>query len=311
MSKNIEPNDLIDRYKKIDFSVCSTSKDKTLNKLLNQIEADKKNKEHDYMSKRVRKPAFALIAVLTIILSFSMFVYGQDVIRFVKEIFVGDHARFISEIERDTVDYTIPEEFAGKVYDKEGNLLDEYPQDFNDYIELYGESGEQVFPYQDASGNTLLTDEELQQKTAERRQNMTTVFETLEEADSYFGYDYMTPTYLPTGYNFVRAEIYNTDNGLPQQNSKYMDIYYSNGISKIGISLIHMDEETSFELGGLGELTEVDINGYTAVKISNWQLAVEIDGIMYLFNRNDEADVKIDDLVSMDEIILMAKSLSR
>lgn len=311
MGNNAELNDLIERYKKIDLSAESENKEKILERLLLQFENAEDNSKDRLITKKAIKPIYALVAVLSLLLAFSAVVYGQDAIRFVREMFIGDHAYFSSEIDRGAVDYNIPEEFAGKVFDKEGNQLDEYPHDFEDYIELYNEAGEKIVPYQDKSGDVLLTEEEFKQKTQERRKNMTTAFETLEEAEVYFISDeYMMPAYLPKGYEFARAEIYNNDDGVPEANTKYMDVYYSNGTAKIDMSLRFMDEETAFEFGGLGELTKIDINGYSAVKIGNSMLSVEIDGIMYTFNRNDDADVSTEDLVSMDEIILMAESLT-
>ena len=296
MENDSDQEMFIKEMKKIDFSVEAKNKEDTLERLLKKFE----NHEREGRQK-IRRPIYALVATLSILLAFSAIVYGQEVVRFMKEILIGDHIQYFAEIDRTDIDYTIPEDFSDEIYDKEGEILEEYPQDFDEYIEIYNESGEQLFLFQDKGDMVLLTREEHMQKTKELRENMTTTFDTLEEAECYFTYDYRKPI-LPMGYQLSKVDIYNDDDGFPQQNTKYMDMYYSNGHSDIDITLRFMNEETAFQAGGLGELQEVDINGNLGVIIGGKSLDIEIDGILYMLRKSEN--------ISIDELLSIAKSLT-
>lgn len=305
MENNYEYEDIINEIRNIDSSIYAVNKEQTLEKLLAKIEKDENSKVNGSIYQRMRKPSFVLVAVLMMLLC-TIAVFGQDIVRITKQVFLGDYASFTSDIDKNEIDFSIPEEFAGELFSEEGIMLEEFPQDFDDYIKVYDEEGEQLLLYNDSDDSEFVTKDEFLDKTLERRASMTTTFNTLEEAEYYFSYKYLKPTYLPEGFYFDSAEIYNNDDGVPEQNSKYIDIYYSNGDLKLRMSVMFTDEETAYTGSGLGELTELDINGHHAVATGNHRLSLEIDGILYTFNGIDENH---NFGIGRDELILMAESL--
>jgi hypothetical protein len=89
MNNSSEFDDLIERYKKIDFSKNSKYKEKNLEKLLCRFKTIEESRAARFMNKKLVRRMPVLIATLTMLLSFALIAYGQETVQFIKEIIIA------------------------------------------------------------------------------------------------------------------------------------------------------------------------------------------------------------------------------
>ncbi|MEL7565920.1 MAG: DUF4367 domain-containing protein [Dehalobacterium sp.] len=272
---------------KTDFSAESDAKEKILNQLLLKIEHQRyleDRKERFNLKKLFLKPVFVTAVITVFMMGFAITSYGQGFYKVIKEVFVGEHAKYIVTEQTGTPDLTIPAELKGKIYDKSGNVLEKFPE----RGEIYNQNGESLristVVSQDENGNMITEVETLTQEEYDERQNskMTTMTNP-EEAKPYLAFDFSLPGYMPEGYTFDRIQLYNDENGKPIENCEYANVYFSNGdhAKDIYLQLRLMNEETAYE-AGIGKVEEIEINGNKGV-IGEGHIDIEIDGVMYMF----------------------------
>ena len=232
--------------------------------------------------------------------------FGQDLYQSVKTIFVGEHAQYYNySQEEETPDrtYAIPEELEGKLYDKDGNILEKLTES----DKTYNKDGEEVIIsamiYQDENGNEIKKIEALTkaEMDAQRDSQMTTLTDP-EAAKPYLAFDFALPSYLPKGYAFDRIQLFNDENGKPVENCEYAYVYFSNGDKEkeIYLQLRLMNEETAYA-GDFKNARPIKINGHEGI-MNDRKLDVEIDGVMYMFFGADAG-------IHGDELIKIAESL--
>ncbi len=284
--------DFIKKCRNIDFSAESINQEKNLEilktKLLNL------DKERDIiMNKKIKKP-MAFVAVVASLLCLSMAVYGQDLVRIIKTITLGNYAQYnVVEYSGDAV--PLPENLAGQLFDKDGKALISYPEN----NVMYNANGQEVTVYFDEIGAKIATIEEF-----EKMHDFTTVdFYDMKEGQSYFISDTLMPTYLPDGYSFKNISFYvdskeklSTEDGA----NKYMNVYYSNGKDEIYSQVRFMDEESAFGSSASENIQKTKINGHDVVIDQN-ELDIQIGDVMYMFFANDKLNV--------DELVKIAESL--
>lgn len=281
----------IEKCRNIDFSSESINKEKNLEILKSKLKNIENEREIN-MNKKIKKPV-ALIAVAATLICLSAAVYGQDLVRIIKTVVLGNYAEYyVIEDDRDSV--PIPDELKGQVFDKEGNELQKFPEDGT----LYNEKGEEVRPIFENGTARLMTTEEF--NATQKKSNWFTTYD-LDEGKSYFICDTLSPNYLPDGYKFDRVEFYvdadsmdDTEKGA----NKYMSIYYSNGKYEMYSQVRYMDEETAFGNSSTENIQKVKINGHDAVIDTN-TLYTQIGDVMYMFFATD--DLSVDDLVKIAE----------
>ncbi|ATW27932.1 DUF4367 domain-containing protein [Candidatus Formimonas warabiya] len=298
----------IEELLKTDFSSEDSAKEKILNQLLLKISSQEyfdHRKENFTMRKLLIKPVFIVGLVAVFLMGFTMTSYGQDFYRVIKEVIVGEHAKYVVTEQTGAPDLTIPDELKGKLYDKDGNVLDQFPQNG----EIYNQKGEELIisavATEDGTGGVSTKLEALTKEEHDARQNskMTTTTDP-EEAKSYLAFDFSLPGYMPKGYAFDRMQLFNDENGKPVENCEYAEVYFSNGdhAKDIYLQLRLMNEETAYE-AGIGDVEEIEINGNQGV-IGEGGLDVEIDGVMYMFRAGTSE-------ISNDQLIKMVESIQR
>ncbi len=243
------------------------------------------------MKKKIRKP-IVLGFVAAVVVCGTVAVYGQDLYRVMKTVTLGDRATY-EVVENSRVSVPIPEELQGQVFDKSGNALQVFPEDEM----LYDKDGKQVFPVYDADSKKakLVTKEE-----HDRMNGVGIAFTTKDsaEADGYFITDVLSPSYLPAGYAFDRAEFYGDPKTDPEA-KKYIERYYTNGEQEISCQVRFMDDTTAYGSSTEEDIREVTINGNDAV-VYGHSLDIQVGDVMYMFDSHD---------VSTDELAKIAESL--
>lgn len=296
----------IEELLKTDFSTESTCKEKILKQLLLKVNSQyyiSDKKEGFTMRKLFMKPVIITAMITLFAISFTMTSYGQDFYRAIKEVVVGEHAKYIVVEETGTPDLTIPDELKGKLYDKKGNLLEEFPINGD----VYNQKGEKLLisvgVYDDEKGNQVKEVEALTNKEYQERQKgkMTTMTNP-EEARPYLAFDFSLPGYLPEGYEFDRIQLFNDKNGKPVKNCEYAYVYFSNGDHDrdIYLQLRLMNEETAYT-AGIRNAEEIVINGNKGV-IGDGNIDLEINGVMYMFMACDSG-------IDKSQLIKMAESI--
>lgn len=292
MKNDNQNKDFIEKCRKINFSDESINQEKNLEilktKLLNI------DKERDStMNKKIRKP-IALVAVVASLLCLSMVVYGQELVRIIKTVTLGNYAQYnVVDDLRDT--NPLPENLVGQLFDKDGKVLTSYPKK----TAMYDVNGQEMRVYIDGEVAKIATVEEY-----EKMHDFKTVdFYDIKEAQSYFICDILMPTYLPNGYSFKNISFYadskeklSTEEGA----NKYMNVYYSNGKDEIYSQVRYMDEETAFGSSASETIQKTKINGHDVVIDGNG-LDIQIGDVMYMFFANENLNV--------DELVKIAESL--
>lgn len=257
------------------------------------------------MKKLFVKPAFIAAVMTVLVMGFAMTSYGQGLYRVIKEVFVGQHAKYIVVEQTGPRDLTIPDEFKGKLYDKDGNVLEQFPENGK----IYNQNGEEVIlsgvAWKDENGDIVTKFEALtREEYDEQLNNEMTTMTNPEEAKPYLAFDFSLPGYMPEGYKFDRIQLFNDENGKPVENCEYAYVYFSNGdhAKDIYLQLRLMNEETAYE-AGIGDVEEIEINGNKGV-ISEGNMDIEIDGVMYMFSARASG-------IDNEQLIKMVESINR
>lgn len=187
--------------------------------------------------------------------------------------------------------FPVPEKFKGKIFDKDGNPIEEFP---GKPEKFYTASGEEIATFNLENGEIITVAE--QDKMMEEE---TLVVKDTSKLNDYTCFDVILPGYLPEGYTFDRAGFFKDDNGVVE-NSKYIELYFTN--DKTG-KFIYMqqrfaDEETAYETGG-SKVEKIKVNGVDAVLYDN-SLGWEYNGVIYMLNGRG---------IAKDELIKIAESI--
>lgn len=252
----------LEKLLRTDFSNEAHHKQETLNGLLETIENGSQVQQHERMYKvmKKRKTAGILAACLVVLLSVTALAFGGDIFRSAKVITVGEYARY--NLMGRTQRLPITSEQAGKSVDKKSIVPKTNAQQIED--------------------------------------GRYTIIESKEDVRQYTMFDFKTPSYIPDGYELVTYIMFNSKNGQPYTNSKYLGVEYKNENGDvIYCQLRYMDEETAFEMSAGSNAGKVNINGYEAV-LSDENIAIEIDSILYMFDNG---------IIGRDELIKIATSL--
>lgn len=286
--------DFIEKCKKVDFSAESVNKEKNLEILKTKLSNWEKERGTT-MKRKIKKP-IALVAVAATLLCLSMAVYGQDLWRIIKTVRLGNYAEYnVMEDLRESI--PVPENLAGQLFDKDGNVLTAFAKDEERH--MYNADGEEVTIYFDGESAQIMTAEEYEKLSKPK----SVEFTDIQEGTSYFITDVLMPTYLPDGYSFKNISFFGDSKekiNSEEDRNKYMNVYYSNGEDEIYSQIRFMDERTAFGSGASAEVKTVKINGYDAVVDGN-HLDIQIGDVMYMFFANENLDTA--------ELIKIAESL--
>lgn len=276
-----------------DFSKNSHKKE-VFNKTLENI---KKYKGDDTMNntRKTKKPIMKVASfALVCILGFSMIKtsFAQNLVdKIVRTITLG-HITVIEEEHDERESFPIPEQFKGKIFDKEGNPIEVFLADKPQKI--YTADGEEI-AYLDPENGDVITVAEAEREL----EDTTLVVKDTAKLNDYTCFDIILPSYLPKGYKFDRAGFFKNENGVVEENSKYVELFFTNDETGefIYMQQRFADEETAYATGA-AKVEEIKINGVDALLYGD-NLDWEYNGIIYMLNGRG---------IPKDELIKMAES---
>ncbi|MBD8047156.1 DUF4367 domain-containing protein [Clostridium faecium] len=186
----------------------------------------------------------------------------------------------------------VPEKLKGKLFDKDGNLIEIFTKEIRKF---YTADGEEIDNFDMRTGE-IETVRGVNERTLEVRD--------IDELNKYTCFNVILPSYLPEGYKFDRAEFFKGKTEVVKD-SKYIDLKFINeetgGYVKIGQRFAC--EETGFAYDS-NNIEKIKINGVDAVlsdgtksdKIIDW----EANGVIYSI---------ISKGITRDELIKLAESI--
>jgi hypothetical protein len=291
--------DLEDMLKNTDFSD-ESDKAAMKSRLLTKFSETQNNKQGEiYMKKRVFRPAVIAAAIVITTFALTAAVNAGSIMNIIHTFTIGDHAEYsvveypdgvLEELQ--TRRSEIPAEIQGQLFDKEGSVLTEYPEDGK----LYNADGIPVVVRDSSDGGYTI-------KSVEENENeMYTRFDTIAEAEPYLAFDPLMPDTLPEGFALNSIAVFNGEDGKPVSENKYLEMFFSNAgeSQEIYVQLRLMDEETRFDNAVSPEARKISINGSIGI-IDGKMLNVEIDGVMYMISALNCESVSQDDMIAMAE----------
>lgn len=224
---------------------------------------------------RLRRPAMIMASIL---------IAGGLSISFVKPSFAEElFGRVLqkinlvniiaSEMDPDVAP-PFPEEWKGKLFDKDGNVITSFTKKLG---EVYNADGEQIVNF---DGDKLITKSEQEQRDKETAERMLAV-KSQAELDRYALFKVKLPEYLPEGFAFDRGEFYTSEEGAV--NGKYLILFFTSKNKKqdIKMHLCISDKETAYEISTSGKMEKVRVNGVEAVMMNDRTLDWEADSVLY------------------------------
>ena len=266
---------------------------------LNTNQEVKTDPDGNTKQKKRMKRSFvtALAACFVIVISITAFAV-------VNQINLGQYAHYLFDVnevadETALMEEPIPEELRGQLYDADGKVIEKN----GDMIDgFFNAEGKAVILSIDETGTPFVM---TQEESDARRAQVTTLFSDWDEAQTYLAFKPRLFAYIPEGYTLEGYRVFNNEQGLPEQNTKYLEQYfYKDGSpeDRIYVQVRFMDEETAFETSGSGEVPEKTvINGYEAI-LDDKGLDILIDDVIYFITGT---------VLPQDEAIKMAESLTK
>jgi hypothetical protein len=285
-----------------DFSKDSNKKevfDKTL-KNINEYKGENEMKKEKKIKHPITKVAsFLLIGVLSISAMKTSFA-SEFIDKIVKIISLKNIEAVQSEPQKKS--YLIPESLKGKIFDKDGNILEEFQEEGIGTGKIYTADGEEIANIDVESGKitTVKEKENLRKENLRKEQNL--VIKDTDELNDYTCFDVILPSYLPDGYEFDRAEFYKDEDGIVE-NSKYIDLYFVNQDTGKYICMQQRlsDEETAFGIATDGKIEEVKVNNERAILMGERSIYWEYNDVLYSLTGRGE--------IGREELIKIADSI--
>ena len=250
MRKNDFDEEFIAKFRNTDFSSESRNKEKNLEMLKAKMVTINEERE-TCMKKGIRKP-IAIAACVAVVLTASVTVFGQDLVRYVRLV-LGDHAGFIIAEEISEEERQVLMEEMQELIDEGIIVISEGPADEPDWL---------TFTDAEEGRSHFITDVLLPTRLPEgfAFKHIFYFVESLEELQEY-------------GAN------------------KYMGVIFSNGADEIQMQIRFMDETTGFEASATAHARSIEINGHEGV-VDLSTVNLLIGDVMYMFFGMGIADVE-------------------
>ena len=267
----------------------NSNKEKIINTSLENI---KKYKGADNMKKSkkmiIRAASLALVCILGVTTMRTSFAQelADKIANFIS---IGHVTVYEDPIYDEGEIIQVPEELKGKIFDKEGNLIEEFT--VGNPPAIYTADGEKI-AFIETETMKIVTEAEVE------KENNNLLVKDVNKLNDYTCFEVILPSYLPEGYEFDRAEFFRDENGLVE-NSKYISLYFTNDETGeyIYMQQRFADEETAYETGGQ-KVEQLKINGADAILYDN-SLDWEDEGVIYSLNGRG---------IARDELIETAES---
>lgn len=295
-TKSKEYNELLELGKTLadkDFSK-NSNKQKVFNRTVKNINEYK----GDGVMKKSKKTLVAKVAsfALVCVLGFSVMQtsFAQGVVdKIVRTVSLG-HITVFEEEPSEIKSHPVPEQFKGKIFDKDGNPVKVFSGETG---AIYTADGEEIANLNFESGKVITVAEQ------ERMlKEQTLVVKDPNELNNYTCFDVKLPNYLPQGFKFSKAEFFKENKDDVVENAKYIGLYFTN--EKTG-KYIYMqqrlaEKEAAYETGA-DKVEEIKVNGADAVFYGDSNLDWEANGVIYMLSGRG--------LVTKGEMIKMAESI--
>lgn len=126
---------------------------------------------------------------------------------------------------------------------------------------------------------------------------MSTLFDKLDDAQSYLAFDALSFTYVPADYVLDGYRIYNDESGQPQQDTKYLQMNFHKSDDSgdtIFVQARLMDEETAFtyESSSGGKVEQTTINGHEAILYDN-SVSILMDNVIYTVSAENLPQIEV------------------
>lgn len=237
----------------------------------------------------IRVASFALICILGI--STIRTSFAQELVEKITNFISIGHVTVYEDptMHNEGELIPVPEELRGKIFDKDGNPIEEFKVGSPET--MYTVEGQEIARFESETLKIVTIAE------AEIEDNNLVVKDT-EKLNGYTRFKVILPKYLPEGYEFDRAEFFRDENGVVE-NSKYISLYFTNDElgEYIYMQQRHADEETAYATGG-EKIEQLKINGADAIIYDN-SLDWEDNGVIYMLNGRG---------IERDELIKTAES---
>lgn len=241
----------------------------------------------------------ACVAVAGAVISQTAF--AQSIVDGIIKSFSTGHNRFMQM--EPVKEREVPDGLKGQVFDKDGNPLEVWGSDAEVY--MMDENGNLVSPsemknysYVSEDG-TIKVASEWSEESEGKIDDSKTVIEDESQVQQYLSFK-MKSLNLD-GYEFVKADLYNDENGNPSPD--YLMLEYKN--TATGKSIFShqriINEDTAFEAGTDGDLKEAMVNGNVAVITDNRNIDWEENGASYGISAKGE--------LNADELVKAAESM--
>ncbi|MBU3215981.1 DUF4367 domain-containing protein [Clostridium estertheticum] len=294
-----EYNELLKFSKNIsdeDFSQNSNKKG-VLNKTLKSI-SENKGENTMKKSNKFKKTAIAVAAICIVSVSVMQTSFAQEIAdKVIKTISLG-HISVMQMEPSKIKEMRLTDEYKGKVFDKQGKQVQVVTQD--NYNELYTAKGEKIANMQ---GGKITTVAEQEKMDKESKDAVVEVKDS-SKLNYYTCFDVKLPTFLPEGYKFDRAKFYKEKNETKVENSKYIELYFTNEKTGKSISMQQRfpDETTKGELSTDGTIEKTKINGVNAVISDDRNIDWETKNAIYFLSAGKGG-------ITKNELIKIAESI--
>lgn len=240
---------------------------------LNDLETQKiKQHVHQAKGKKHRSHSRRWAAVACCALFLGVFSQTATAERLMERLVKTIQMEYISVNQYEAPDLGIT------LYDKDGNPITDFT---NFQGNIYDEKG-LFLDSVDLKSLPAIGDDEL-------------MIQDLEALQEHLCFDYYFPSYLPEGYKFEYATVW-------QDSDQYVNFYFTDDTGGyLFMQQRELTEETAYESGTDGVVEEVTVNGYKAALSNGSTLDWEYDGVaICLASRG---------LLSTEDLMKMAESL--
>ncbi len=182
----------------------------------------------------------------------------------------------------------VPEKLKGKLFDKNGILIEVFTREID---KLYTADGEEIYDF-DMKTGVVTTVSQAKEKVLEVKD--------ANELNKYTCFNVILPSYLPEGYKFDRAEFNKNEAGVVKDSS-YISLYFTN--EKTG-KYIYMQQRFASEgmksASDGNNIEKIKINGVDAILSDGKEINWETSDVIYFLTSKS---IKTNELIKIAESI--------
>lgn len=269
-------------------------------KLTNQESINMKQALKEKTNKKISWKKCAVIAACAASLAVvSQTAFAQNLVSgIIKSISTGYNTYVQTEnIERpDSV--PVPQQLAGQIYDKDGNVLTALSSDRD---KIYDKDGNEVIicaKYDDVNEPEITLERVKSADEIPESDESKVIYTSLDDVKDILNFSPKVPEYLPEDYKLLYVTAYREELNSNNISGDYLVLFYSNGEKILSIHERVINENTKFTASG--DYTEGEINGHSAAITDN-EINWEADGVSVTLLGSDA--------VNGNELIKVAQSI--